>query len=222
MSIVCARSGSKRIKNKNLQLLKGMPLVEHAIRHAKLENAGLVCLSTDDDSLEQLASKYRAVFLQRPDELAKDSTPIEDVIRDALRELKKRINKDFDIVVILYANVLRNVPVIKPCLKVIASDVDSAITVVSVGNYHPSWQFETKGGLMVLPSKAPHRMQDLSPRYISNGGALAVRTEVINGPETESLYSFMGQRVAVVEQQPFDCIDIETEHDLKMLRRIYD
>lgn len=69
---ICARGGSKGVKNKNVRLINGKPLIEHTIRVAKA--SGLftdIVVSTDCDEIAEASVKAGAqVLFKRPIHLA--------------------------------------------------------------------------------------------------------------------------------------------------------
>ncbi len=79
-AIIPARSGSKGVKDKNIRLLNGYPMIAYTIAAAKLAgNIDRVIVSTDSQKYAEIARKYGAEtpFL-RPSEIAGDnSTDIE-------------------------------------------------------------------------------------------------------------------------------------------------
>ena len=74
LAIIPARSGSKGIKNKNIKLLNGHPLLSYAIAaglNSKLVSR-VIC-STDAKKIAVIAKKYGAeVPFLRPKNIAKD------------------------------------------------------------------------------------------------------------------------------------------------------
>ena len=84
MKVVClipARGGSKRIPNKNLMLLNGKPLIQHAVEKAnKCRLIDEVYVSTEDDTIGRIASKSNAMHFIRPKELSGDKTTTEEVM----------------------------------------------------------------------------------------------------------------------------------------------
>lgn len=79
-AIIPARSGSKGVKDKNIRLLNGYPMIAYTIAAAKLAgNIDRVIVSTDSQKYAEIAREYGAEtpFL-RPSEIAGDnSTDIE-------------------------------------------------------------------------------------------------------------------------------------------------
>ena len=63
--IIPARSGSKRIKNKNIFLFEGKPIIYYAITAAKKSNLfKRIIVSTDSKKIAKIAIKYGSTFLR--------------------------------------------------------------------------------------------------------------------------------------------------------------
>lgn len=75
-AIIPARSGSKGVKNKNIRLLNGYPMIAYTIAAAKLsKNIDRIIVSTDSPEYAEIAVKYGAEtpFL-RPVEISGDTS----------------------------------------------------------------------------------------------------------------------------------------------------
>lgn len=87
LAIIPARGGSKRIRDKNIRLFAGKPIISYPIKAAL--SSGLfdrVIVSTDSRRIAATASEFGAeVPFFRPSELASDFTPTAPVIRHALK-----------------------------------------------------------------------------------------------------------------------------------------
>lgn len=85
---ICARGGSKGVKNKNIRNLMGKPMIAYTIEIAKI--SGLfehIVISTDSDIIADTAREYGAeVFFRRPRQLASDSSAKLPVIQHAFME----------------------------------------------------------------------------------------------------------------------------------------
>jgi CMP-N,N'-diacetyllegionaminic acid synthase len=96
VAIIPARGGSKGIPGKNIKLLNGKPLISYAINAAKdSKYINEVYVSTDDDEIAKISSKFGAKILKRPAEFATDTASSESVL------LHFAENVDFDILVFL-------------------------------------------------------------------------------------------------------------------------
>ena len=85
LAIIPARSGSKSIKNKNIKLFNGKPLIAWTIELALESNFDRVIVTTDSDKIADIAIKYGAeVPFLRGENLASDNIAIEPVMIDVL------------------------------------------------------------------------------------------------------------------------------------------
>lgn len=103
---ICARGGSKCVKNKNIKLVNGKPLIAYTIDHA--QSCGLfehIVLSTDSDDIAGTAAEYGAeVFFRRDPEMASDSAGKLPAIRDAFVRSEAHYEKQFDYLIDLDAS----------------------------------------------------------------------------------------------------------------------
>ena len=109
---ICARGGSKGVKDKNIRELAGKPLIAYTIEQAlKWDEAKHVVVSTDSKKIADVARRYGAeVPFERPKELASDNSAKLPVVRHALIESEKRFGERYKIVVDLVANNIQRVP----------------------------------------------------------------------------------------------------------------
>lgn len=85
IALIPARSGSKRVKGKNIRLLDGKPLIAYTIQAAK--DAGIfkyIAVSTDDAVIGSIAESCGAMYLHRPEKYARDDSPDIEWITHAL------------------------------------------------------------------------------------------------------------------------------------------
>jgi len=87
-AFIPARRGSKRVRNKNLTLINGKPLlaytIETALRSGVFER---VIVNSEDDEIRGVAQQYGAAIYGRPPELASDTTYIIEIIQEMIRTL---------------------------------------------------------------------------------------------------------------------------------------
>lgn len=141
LGIIPARKGSKRIKNKNIKLLAGKPLIEYVLKAAagsKLLTD--IVVSSDSSKVLEIASKYKKIIpLKRPAEISTDSSLPIEYVKHALNYLNVE-NKKYDIIVIIQPTS----PLIKPgdidktIETLIKTKADTAVSVVKIGHsIHP-------------------------------------------------------------------------------------
>lgn len=102
---ICARGGSKGVPNKNIRTIWGKPLLAHSIGQAR--ESGLferIAVSSDSAEILAVARQYAADDLvERPADLATDSSAKAPAILHALTTVERRHNVAYDILVDLDA-----------------------------------------------------------------------------------------------------------------------
>ena len=119
---ICARGGSKGVKNKNIRELHGKPLIAFSILQAK-ESGLFSCVAVDSDSDQILAvaREWGADYLiKRPDELATDQSAKLPAIRHCVAETERITGRTFDVIVDLDAtSPLRTPDDIVQCVRLL-------------------------------------------------------------------------------------------------------
>lgn len=106
MNIVCftfARGGSKGIKDKNIKLLNGKPLIAYSIEKSKkIDLVSDVIVSTDSSKIKKISKIYGAeVPFLRPKALASDNSPEILSWRHAIERYESLKKKKIDIFISL-------------------------------------------------------------------------------------------------------------------------
>ena len=137
--LIPARSKSKRIKDKNIQIIKGLELFVHTIRFAKNFRNLEICFSTDSKKYLNIARKYTKVDSLRPKKLSSDHVKTYDVFKYELEKIEKQQNKKFEYLLLLQPTVpFRKKADLKKALKYIKKkNVDSVVSLNSVEGNHP-------------------------------------------------------------------------------------
>jgi len=91
VAIIPARSGSKRIKNKNIKNFYNKPIIYYAIKAAKDSKLfNKIIVSTDSEKIGLIAKKFGAEFsFIRPKYLSGDRAGTREVILHSVRWIKK-------------------------------------------------------------------------------------------------------------------------------------
>ncbi len=220
---ICARSGSKGVRNKNIRELAGRPLIAHSIMQAK--DSGLfeaVVVSSDGDDILEAADKWGADHLvKRPAELATDQSPKIPVIRHALLTMEERLNRHFEVIVDLDATApLRRTEDIANVVALLESQgADNVITgVPSRRSPYFNMVEIDDDGLVQLSKPLPepiYRRQDAPKSYDMNASIYAWRREVLI--EGSSLFN-AGTLLYVMPQQL--AVDIDTELDFQLVAQL--
>ena len=89
IAMIPARMGSQRLKQKNLRMFNGLPLITHAIR--KTKNVKLfdeVWVNSEHVAFQKIAEEENVNFYKRPEELANNTATSEDFIYYFLKNVQ--------------------------------------------------------------------------------------------------------------------------------------
>lgn len=102
IAIIPARSGSKGLKDKNIKLLNGKPLMAYSIEAAiESKKFDKVFVSTDSEKYAAIGREYGAdVSFLRSEEMSSDTAGTWDAIREVISEFDKR-GERFDVIMLL-------------------------------------------------------------------------------------------------------------------------
>ena len=166
IAIIPARGGSKRLYQKNIKLIGGIPLLVHSILYAQANSEIIdeIYVSTNDAETKKIALQFGAKVIDRPESLSGDLEPTVT----ALKHVLETINVDVENVILLQpTNPLRPENLLKDAFRAYERErYDSLFTVT--GN-------DKKFGKIVdnkfipFTYKIGQRSQDLEPLFFENG-----------------------------------------------------
>jgi CMP-N,N'-diacetyllegionaminic acid synthase len=225
VALIPARSGSERVRDKNVRPLRGHPLLAYAIAAAR--EAGvfdrIVC-STDSGKIAEVAQRYGAEtpFL-RPKELATATSPDIEWIKHALEQL----DDHYDLLAIVRAtNPFRGPDVLRRGLEqLLATPEADSIRAVELVKQHPGkmWVLEGKTMRPLLDQSqldvAWHagQYQALPEIYVQNSALEIAWTRVVSQTGTRE-----GRVVAPYLTQGYEGFNIDDEEDWERARRLLD
>lgn len=221
MVIIPARGGSKGVKNKNLKLLNGIPLVEHTIKQAIEDlvpdfiNLCDIVLSSDSVDILDVGSKYGITCRKRADDISGDYASTEDAMLEAIR-----YSPEAETIVLLQpTSPIRFPGRIRECVEeFIAKEYDSLLTTQKLydffwrvdlsGSYYPSYQLKNR----------PMR-QELTPQqygYFDNGNIYITKRDILVREKSR-----IGGKVGVKVISDFESMQIDTEDDFLIFESIF-
>ncbi len=217
---ICARGGSKGVKNKNIKPLLEKPLIAYTIEQA-LES-GLfehIVVSTDSDAIATISQEYGAeIFFKRSEAMASDRAGKLDVIRDAFVRSEAHYDTQFDYLVDLDATApLRIVEDIVNALKqFIQNNNDNLITAMPSRRspYFNLVEVDKKGKVSLSKKldESIVRRQDTPKSYDMNASIYIWKRNIILN-ENSLFLENTGLYVMPEERS----IDIDTELDYKFV-----
>ena len=220
---ICARGGSKGVKNKNIKEINGKPLIAYTIEQAK--ESGIfehIVLSTDSDDIANIAIKYGAeVFFKRSAEMASDTAGKLDVIKDAFVRSEEHFNETYDYLIDLDATapLREKEDVVKSFEQFLKNNNDNLITAMP-GRRSPYFnlvEVDKKGKVHLSKTldDAVVRRQDAPKSYDMNASIYIWKRDVIL-KERSIFLENTGLYVMPEERS----IDIDTELDYKFVEFI--
>ena len=143
LTLIPARSGSKGIKDKNIKLLKGKPLIQYSIEQAKNSKYSTmmrIIVSTDSEKYSKISKNLGAeVPFLRPSEISQDLSADYQFVKHALDYLEKEENYIPDIILQLRpTQPLRKVKDIDDCLDIFIQNRDKYDSLRSIAKFEKS------------------------------------------------------------------------------------
>jgi CMP-N,N'-diacetyllegionaminic acid synthase len=179
LAIIPARGGSKGIPLKNITPLLGRPLIEYTF-DAALNTPGLnrVVVSTDHPAITSVCEKRGVLAIQRPPEIAADTSRTEDALIHVLDVLQERDGWTPRWVLTLEPTApLRTSKTIRGVMELACTQ--GTDSVVSVAPTTQSFGRIVDGRFALLFPNQARRRQDREPLYYESGTAWCTREDVL-------------------------------------------
>jgi len=205
IAIIPARGGSKRLKDKNIKKLDGLPLLVHSILYAK-SNSDLIneiYVSTNDQVIGDIALQYGAKVIARPESLSGDYATTVSALKHVLESLEDEVG---NVVVLQPTNPLRPESLLQEAMDVYLKGTYDSLFTVSRNHQ--------KLGRIIDHVFVPYnyeigqRSQDLEPLYFENGLLYICKADLILNLKIQGEKSF-----PFIIDNPFAMVDIDTQAD---------
>lgn len=216
LAIIPARSGSKGLKDKNIKLLKGKPLMAYTIEAAiESQIFEKIIVSTDSLAYAEIAIKYGAeVPFLRPQHLAVDEATTNDVIIDLLKKLKFD-GEMFDYFMILQpTSPLRTSDDIKNAMMLLKEKDANAVVSLCQSEHSPFFTGVLSEDLQIdgfISKELCSRRQDL-PKYYRLNGAIYM----VNVNYFLEYQDFYKEKCYAYVMDKSKSIDIDDEFDFRI------
>lgn len=207
IAVIPARKGSVGIKNKNLQKINEISLIDRSIKYAKESNLFDKIIVTTDYN-ESLFDSKNVIVRNRPKELTTNESTMVDVLEDVIEYYN--INQNDKIILLQPTSPFRDNTILDKFISKLTY-YDSAITVKELDiNYElifDKLNIEELVGKNI-DSKKTNRQYN-TKKYIPNGNLFGVKVKSF------LIYkSFYGGKIFYEEQFDKYNIDINKEEDL--------
>lgn len=218
-AIIPARGGSKRVPNKNITLINGVPMIGITIQQLlKVVDPRSIFVSTDSEQILNVSLDFGALCpFTRPNELSDDYTSTLDVIKHSLKTLT--LIAPNDLVMCVYPTAVLITPEIyRAALEMSFQEEFSNQFLISVSRCsHPierAFKLGSNKSIEFLqPSFVSKRTQDLEDAFFDAGQFyIASKSTWLNSSSVfENAHGF--------EISKYSFIDVDYPEDLEELRR---
>ena len=214
LAIIPARSGSKGLKDKNIKLLSGRPLLAYTIEAAR--ESGLfdeIMVSTDSQEYADIAKQWGAnVPFLRSDELSNDTASSWDVVKEVI-EGYKDLGTEFDTVALLQpTSPLRTSNDIVEGYKVLKEKAANFVVGVCEMDHSPLWANTLPEDLsmenFIRPEVVKVPRQNIPTYYRINGALYIIKVDYLM--RTPDIY---GDRSFASVMSKENSIDIDDQMD---------
>lgn len=227
MALIPARAGSKRVKDKNIRVLGGIPLIGHKIKTAlKSKYINKIVITTDSEEVRDIAQKFGIIvpFL-RPSEISGDNSTEFEFHQHALKWLSENENYVPDLIVNLYpTSPFVSSKTIDTAIKKVLDNPDcDSLRSIAKCSEHPykMWVEKDENHLEPFIKSEDDNTHTFSyhllPRvYIQNACIY------ITKPKTIIKYkNTIGKRVLSFKMKEIESFDINTELDFIIADMIF-
>lgn len=221
LAIIPAKKVSKRIKNKNLKLFKGKPLLYYPIKAAKQSKIfDTIHISSDSEKILNYSNSLNIkTDFKRPKKLSEAKVGLFEVMDYVIKEYKKK-NLIFDQVWLLFTTnpfiTKKNITDCKKIFEKISFDERNCLMTVTKYNYPIEWALKKnkKGNLISFQKKKiGFDTQNLKEAYCEAG--------MINIYSTKSLLNNLDKRYFPYEIPLCKSVDIDTLEDLELAKKLF-
>ena len=221
VGIITARSGSKGVKNKNINKIGGIPLIDHTILTA-LESRIFehIYISTD---IEQVLSKYKknnlVTLIKRPEHLCQDDSNQVDVVNHILDNIILTRKNLISFVLLQPTTPFKTACEIRSGVKILSNpDVQSVIGVCELVNHPSDYLFiDSNNKLKNLIHKSKNkRRQEFSKYYFNNGAFYGCKFDFFKKNQI-----FYDQNSKILKMNNFSFVDIDTQFDFIIAKSLF-
>lgn len=212
IAFIFARGGSKGLPGKNIKPLAGIPLINYSIKTAKeCPSIDEVFVSTDDASIAEVARKAGAVIIDRPIELASDTSPEWLSWRHAIEWVERHYGKFQCFVSLPATSPLRDVSDVEGAITKLNNSTADICISVSPASRSPYFNMvrlldDETCELVIKPDGAVTRRQDAPEVFDITTVVYAANPEFIK--VNNNLFSGVVTTVVIPKDRAVDIDDI--------------
>ena len=214
IAIIPARSGSKGLKDKNIKLLAGKPLMAYSIEAAI--NSGIcdvVMVSTDSSKYAEIAKEYGAeVPFLRSEENSSDTASSWAVVKEILRKYEEKGERFDNVFLLQPTSPLRDAEEICNAYKLFIEKKANLVDSVTEMEHSPIWSNTLPNDLSLKNfrnEKYKGMPRQMLPQFYRENGAIYI----LNIPFFLQTTDIMSERAYAYIMEKKKSIDVDDEFD---------
>ena len=218
------RSGSQGVRNKNMKLINGKPLMYYTIKQAiKSKLFDNIVVSTDSKKILAKAKSYGAEgWFMRPKRLASNTCSKIPVIKHALREAEKFYSKKFKYIIDLdVTSPLRSVEDIINAYKTLIKNKGDVLVSVTKSKKNPYFNMveiiKKKVKNVKIVKKKIFRRQDAPITYDMNASIYIWNRNNLMHSKSVILEKATTSKTVFYEMPGIRSIDIDSKLDFEIV-----
>jgi len=220
--VIPARGGSKGIPGKNIREFAGKPLIVHSIEaslHCPL--IGRTVVSTDGAKIAEVARAHGAQVIQRPGELAADTSLVIDAIKHAVLKVEEE-GENVDIVLLLEpTSPFRRAEDLEKCVQVLLEDRADSVATFTDSHVSPNRLWRVSEDLVepYIEGAVPWLPRQKQPKAHELTGQIYGLSRKVLFENEDSISLLLGRKFAVITPRE-TALDIDTELDFMIAEKI--
>ena len=217
IALIPARGGSKGLKKKNIFPIHEKPLISWTIESANTSKCiDQTFVSSDDEVILEIASNQGVNCIVRPKDLAEDSSSMESVIIDFIKQINDKAIEFKYLVLLQPTSPLRDRNDIEEACKIfLRLKADSLISVTKTDSSVFKTLILNKDGFLQAAFKdnfPSMNRQELPTAYKPNGAIYIIDKDLfVNNP------TFFQKKTVMYEMDAKRSIDVDSIEDIRII-----
>lgn len=217
IALIPARGGSKGLKKKNIFPIHEKPLISWTIESANTSKCiDQTFVSSDDEVILEIASNQGVNCIVRPKNLAEDSSSMESVIIDFIKQINDKAIEFKYLVLLQPTSPLRDRNDIEEACKIfLRLKADSLISVTKTDSSVFKTLILNKDGFLKAAFKdnfPSMNRQELPTAYKPNGAIYIIDKDLfVNNP------TFFQKKTVMYEMDAKRSIDVDSIEDIRII-----
>ena len=211
LGVILARSGSKRLKNKNIRILKTMPLIKWSVNSALKSKVFCdLIVSSDSKKILKISGK-KVLKLSRSKKISEDLSKSETALIHAVNWYEKKYQKIDYVALLQPTSPFRTLKTIKNCIKrIIKYKFDILVTVKKIKKINGK-RFYMRNSVFCVESND----YDIKNKYQINGVFYITKKKYLLKYKNLSPKKF----IHYVIKSKKENIDIDTKNDFNLAKK---